>query len=480
MRSLRKRIPFFIFCAIATLFAFLRLYKLDTSLEFFNDLGRDFLVMYDWQATGKPPLLGPQTSTIAFNQSAWYFYVLYPFYLLFSQSLFSTTYAMLFYSLGLFAITYALIRMYASELTTSFFFFFFLSAVHPELVAQQRFVWNPSFVLPALTVTLFGLFVLQKAWKSWLVWLVSAGMSFAISMSYSAVPVLVGFFLSIGILWRKRLLLFIVAFATSLLFWNAPTIFFELRHNFLLTNMVTTRGSLPQMRSDIPSKLQAYGTYLFSTETVRSASVMFSIFILVLIVARTTIMSPWKKEFSMTSLILLGSLAATLISPFDIQPHYIFPILTLIFGLVAFLPMPAAGVLVIGAALYWLNPQHVLKYTEPALRTVKQIEHCAQTVCAQEKQPMFVSEQAGFHVFHTGPEYRFLFKKYGCDIRSIETNPSLANRMAVVVDNSIYEHGKTAYNELTLFGPSTAKNKYVCEGNIQVVMLQKKDSYDPQ
>lgn len=473
MNSLRRYVPFLVFCGIATIFIFLRLYKLDSSLEFFNDLGRDFLVMFDWQATGKPPLLGPQTSTLAFNQSAWYFYLLYPFYVLFNQSLFSTTYAMLFYSIGFFLLTFVFIRKYARELTAPFFLFFFLAATHPELVIQQRFVWNPSFVLPALTITLFGLLVLLRTWKPWVVWLVGTTMSFAVSMNYSAAPALVGFFVSIFLLWKKRAALFIIAFGTSLLFWNAPTVFFELRHNFLLTYMAVTRGRMPQTRANIPAKLQAYGTYLFSSDTVKDASVVFSAFLLTIIVARALTTREWKKDLKIVLLILLVSLAATLAAPFDIQPHYIFPILTLLFGFVVLLPMQVASLLVVGATLYWLNPGQVLRYTKPALRTVEQLEQCSQTVCQQEKQPIFVSEQAGFHVFHTGPEYRFLFKKHGCNVQNLEINPASANIMAVVVDNSTYEHGKTAYNELTLFGPSNIQNTYMCEGNIQVIMLEK-------
>ncbi len=474
MSSFRTHLSFFVFCFITLLFSFLRLYKLDSSLEFFNDLGRDFLVMYDWQSTGKPPLLGPQTSVLAFNQSAWYFYLLYPFYILFNQSLFSTTYAMVFYALTCFSLTFIVIRKYARELTTPFLSFFFLSAIHPVLITQQRFVWNPSFVLPTLTIALFGVLVLIRQWKSWLVWLIAACISFAISMSYSTVPALIGFFLAFLVLWKKRALLFVAAFAITLFFWNIPTVIFELRHNFSLTNIALSRGQMPQTRADFPSKLRAYGVYLFSADTAQTASKIMGMLILVLLLTRVTKPFPRSKDFNVVILIFLGTFFTTLISPFDIQPHYIFPILTLLFGCIVFLPRPIPGFLVLSAALYWLHPQQVLGYTKPALRTVKQIEQCAQKVCAQEKQPMFVSEQAGFHVFHTGPEYRYVFKKHGCLVQSLETSPDSASHMAVVVDNSTYEHGKTAYNELTIFGPSDVQREYTCDGNIQVIMVQKK------
>lgn len=464
----------FIFCFIAFLFAFLRLYKLESSLEFYNDLGRDFLVMYDWKTTGKPPLLGPQTSTLAFNQSAWYFYALYPFYILFQQSLFSTTYAMLFYSLVCFFFTFFIVRKYANEFITPFFFYFFLSTIHPILITQQRFVWNPSFVLPTLTISLFGILIVHKVWKTWMVWIICIALSFAVSMSYSVAPALVGFFFTIFLLWKKRAFVFLLIFGIGMLFWNVPTVFFELRHHFLLTNMAFTRGAMPQTRTTVSSKLQSLGTYLFSTETVVAASKGLSILLLALLIIHVSNAQPWKKEVKIIASILAGTLLATLAAPFDVQPHYIFPILTLLFGVIAFFPQPVGGLLIVGAALYWLHPQSMMIYTKPALRTVRQLEQCARTVCSNETEPLFVSEQAGFHVFHTGPEYRFLFKKYGCNVQSLETSPMSASRMAIVVDNSVYEHGKTAYNELTIFGQSEIQHTYSCEGNIQVVMAQKK------
>jgi hypothetical protein len=240
--------------------------------------------MFDWKTTGKPPLLGPQTSTLAFNQSAWYFYVLYPF-VLFQQSLFSTTYAMLFYSLVCFLFTFLIVQKYAKELIVPFFSYFFLSAIHPVLITQQRFVWNPSFVLPALTLALFGVLIVHKVWKTWIVWVICIALSFAVSMSYSVAPALVGFFFTIFLLWKKRAFVFLGMFGIGILFWNVPTVFFELRHQFLLTNTAFTRGAMPQTRITVSSKLQSLGTYLFSTETVLAASKGLSILLLSLLIA---------------------------------------------------------------------------------------------------------------------------------------------------------------------------------------------------
>ena len=76
--------------ALTLLFLWTRFYKIETSFNFISDIGRDFLALWQWKQTGKPPLLGPQTSALPFNQSAIYYYFLMPFYLISGQSIFST------------------------------------------------------------------------------------------------------------------------------------------------------------------------------------------------------------------------------------------------------------------------------------------------------------------------------------------------------------------------------------------------------
>src|SRR5579859_1105498 len=78
-----------VFIFLIAFFLFTRLYKLPTSFFYFNDMGRDSLALLDWAQTGKPPLLGPQTSALPFNQGAVYYYLLYPLFRLMQHSPFS-------------------------------------------------------------------------------------------------------------------------------------------------------------------------------------------------------------------------------------------------------------------------------------------------------------------------------------------------------------------------------------------------------
>jgi len=69
--------------------------------------------------------------------------------------------------------------------------------------------------------------------------------------------------------------------------------------------------------------------------------------------------------------------------------------------------------------------------------------------------------------------FNFFFSKQGCEVKDITHQPQWADTFALVVDNYSYEHNKTSFNELTLFGPSSIRNKYSCDGNLEVYILER-------
>lgn len=88
-RSSTRQLWLFLF--VIVFFIFLRVYRLPSTLFFFNDMGRDLLVLWESWEHKKPFLLGPQNSALPFNQPALYFYSLYPAFLLTGMSLFTHT-----------------------------------------------------------------------------------------------------------------------------------------------------------------------------------------------------------------------------------------------------------------------------------------------------------------------------------------------------------------------------------------------------
>ncbi|MFA5026122.1 MAG: hypothetical protein WC503_06465, partial [Candidatus Shapirobacteria bacterium] len=127
-------------------------------------------VLSQWQNTGKPPLLGPQTSALAFNQSAIYFYILYPGYLISHGNPVSAL-----YTLGFVYIFTLLLGLYLlrkdKNLTKVLLVSFSLISIHPQYINQFRFVWNPSFVTPFIISAIISFYLLTQkfSWpKMWI------------------------------------------------------------------------------------------------------------------------------------------------------------------------------------------------------------------------------------------------------------------------------------------------------------------------
>ncbi len=462
------------------LFIWTRLYQLPQTLLFFIDIGRDANVMWDWYHTGRPPLLGPQTSALPFNQSAVYFYLLYPLFVLTQFSAFSTIYsAVLIYGLVFGGLLYLLRNQVRSQLVV--LTVWLLVLVHPQFVIQTRFVWNPTLVGPAIIWATASFLQLRRHWNWWWVGSLALSSAAAVSFNFSAMPAL----LAMGVLslwyFRKRGMVIGLGMLMALAVFNAPTAFFELRHDFPLTKMMLYQPKLAQTETSFELKLRditKFGLEMPSPEVGR---------LMLLVVTGFLVAGYWwyrhldgqrpdeqylaARDYQ-TVLALLGvTLVITFLMPVSILSHYIFGIVSLLLFAVACLPPRLAITLVLGLVIVWVRPVQIQSYLQPARRTVADMERCFQTVCQAIPQPMYVSVQAGFHPFHAAQEHRFLMRKNGCDVPPIDEQPTAANLMAVVVDDSTYDHGQTAYNELTQFGPSTQQRVFNCQDNFQVYIL---------
>ena len=103
----KKTLPYLLGIFLIVLFLFLRFYKLQDSFFFYNDMGRDLLVLLDMIQNHKPVLLGPQTSALPINQSPLYYYLLLPFYLIFDKSFLTANLTLAFVYLSLFLLIFS-------------------------------------------------------------------------------------------------------------------------------------------------------------------------------------------------------------------------------------------------------------------------------------------------------------------------------------------------------------------------------------
>jgi len=474
--KIKRAFPYILALLITALFLFLRFYKIQESLLFFNDIGRDYLVLWKWQQTGKPPLLGPQTSALPFNQSAIYFYALYPFYLLTGGSEYATLLACaLFYVLS-FLLGLYLLR-YKPQWRNSLLLTFFLIAIQPQYIIQGRFIWNPSFVTPFVVAAVYLFLALIDQFKQnkhldqKLAWLLAFCLTIATSLSYSAAPTLMAFLLVSLLVFRWQALGLLVKIIIAGALVNLGTIAFEFRHGFLLTKMMFNRQRLPQETNWL-NKLQALNDF-----SLASLSNLFWPLLLVFVLILAIII--WQKKFKLElklslSLFLL-TLIITLVAPIGMQAHYIFGILPLIFMLLSFLLLANQLTILIFLiiTLSWLRPEQTKSYFAPAYRSVVESNQCARNFCQSHQEPLFVAVQSDRHPYHNGMEWQYLVAKNGCQLKDLTTETDQADHLAVFVDDSNYEHGSTAFNELTIFGNSQEIEVFECSEQLQIHYLEK-------
>jgi len=448
------------------LFLFLRFYNIKNSLFFFNDNGRDFLVLQQWQQTGKPPLLGPQNSALPINQSAIYFYLLYPAFLLTNRSPLSPLLINAFLYIASLIICLLLAKN-NSKLQKILLVSFFFISIHPQYLSQNRYIWNPSFVTPFLVIAFTSIYLLKEKVTALRLWLTTFSLAAAVSFSYSITPVLVGATIYYLIFIRKKTFYFISTLLISLLVLNAPTIFFELHHHFLLTTSLFTKPLLAQSDSTLPLKFRNLVTFIIGSSSLIINLIVFIGLTICIIITQ-------KHSANKTFLILfLFTLILTLIAPFTIQAHYIFGIAVLFFFGLSFLPNLILIPLLVLSSFFFFNPNNLQTFFKSAPRTYDQMASCFNQLCQKETEPLFVTVQSNLHPYHVGPEHRYLMKKLGCNVKEIEKDTQAAKSMAVVVDGGDYQHGQTSYYELTLFGPSQVAQTYFCQPNFKVVILQK-------
>lgn len=457
---------------LVALFLFLRFYNLDKSFFFQNDQGRDMLVLWDWKTTGKPPLLGPQTSALPINQSSLYFYFLYPGFLLSQGQPISANYTLAFFYVASLLLGIWWLKR-DKKLLLILLFTFFLISIHPQYIIQNRMVWNPSFVGLFLISSLLALVRWLKDEKTMDLAVFALSAALAVSFSYSVAPVLLACLIYILFAKKKLFLKSIAAVVTSLILINITTLIFEMRHGFLITKSLFSRGISPQAAVNITIQSRVNNFINYGVSSPNSTLNILVILAAVLLVIYVLVSRKSHKISRELGILWLLSFVFSLLLPVQIHTHYIFGITTLMFLFLASLPIKFSLTISAIFVLIYLNPATVSKYFSPSVRSVAEMSSCFKKVCSEQTAPIFVTVQANFHPYHNGPEHRFLMKEAGCNVKYIEEPDQSANLMAVVLDGSNYIQGQTSYNELTMFGKSKEIKRYNCQPNFGVVILKK-------
>lgn len=457
------------------LFLFPRLFFLSETLYFWGDIGRDHQVLIEMLQEMKPVLLGPGNSQITFNQSAWYYYINLPVFLLSGYSAYTTAITGVLLNLAAFVVAYLLVRENnnSKEECLAWLVFFLLCAAQPLILSQQRLTWNPSFALP------FVLIMIMAWWKSlhryvlprWTLPVLGISAAFALGMTYTVFPL-------VGIL---MLLLFVMQPGPTrkeLALWTAlgftvvflPHLIFELRYDFTLTRALLSRDA-QQPAQDLISKLLPGLSYLWGWKDIAVglpptliSTVLFGS--LVIKEAREG-----EKHLGKGGLVAFVSFAIVWLVVGTFHTHYILSlslfILFLISRITGWPRLLFTGYLL----LCWI-PVSVQEFRITPHRRVRDLEACAQQFCSTHQQPLYVAAQA-WHDYHSGYDYSFFMNKHGCMTRDIITNPGFSDQLAVVTDRALLDE-TTSFHELTLFGPRELQESVACGNEVSVHLFQHK------
>ncbi len=471
MKYSKFLIPIF----LILLFLFLRFYNIKDALFFFNDMGRDLLVLQNWQISGKPPLLGPQTSVLPFNQSSIYFYYIYIFYLITKGSVFSALFANAFLYIAMYVFGLYIFKK-DKKITFLLNIAFLLISIHPQYIIQSRFVWNPSLVTPFIISAILSFYVLIQKYSKQKLWIFSLSLATAISLSYSVIPLFIALFAYWLIFIRKYFAKLSFSIFVSFLIVNFTTIFFELRHNFLLTKSLLIKPSSPQNAISISQKFNDLSQFVINLPNQNWNKYILFLFLflsIIQIIKNYKSTNQSKKINFYINTIFIFTFLAYFILPVSIHAHYIFALISLLFLSIATKPIIKTIIIILIATYLYLSPSNLNSYFSQAPRTYDQMNTFFSEICNEIKEPIFVSVQSNFQPYHHGPEHRYLLKKNGCNIVNIEENNELSDKMAVVIDGGDFDLEKTKFYELELFGKSKIIKKYEYLTNFKVYILEK-------
>lgn len=337
MNWLKKSWPLILILGLALA---LRLFNLSSNLTFLEDEGRDLLIVKRMLDTGKPVLLGPQTSTGNMYLGPLYYYLITPALVL--SHLDPVGPAVFIVVSGLLT-TYLLFLLGKKWFSTQAgYLAALLFAVLPFSVAATRASWNPNLVPLVATLMLliydrlaFG----KPGFKHWLLYGVLVGTM--VQLHYMAL-VFCGV-LSLSIAWAQRrswqqlfrgVLISLVGAAIVL----SPFIFFEYRNDWVNTRALT-RFMLAKeehnIRYDPPlwlwwrkvsqASYRLVGDTLVGSEmgTQPAAPYLVIAYFVLLLISLWSSFKKHQKIYLNLGLIFLSSLAILGIYQESIQMHYL-------------------------------------------------------------------------------------------------------------------------------------------------------------
>lgn len=335
--------------------AYLRLSGvLTNSFAFTYDVGRDMLSLWDIVYNHKIILIGATTGIPGVFYGPWWYYILSPFFFIFSGNPQGIAFIMAFIGV----VTIPLSYLFGKRIGDNFLglSFALLTSISPSLISLSSQIWNPNiapfFVLLVLIV-LERIYALKEKVKSY--YFFALGLLLALNIDIEilwGVLFTIGVLISFVILYRKLLNIkkIIYIFLGALIILS-PRIIFELRHTFIMTKSFLTFLSTKTMEDKLDTYHFLENRVLVHLDEFSKSFIQgnntFSILILLLTLAITFILykkgNLLIKQFSLTGIIVLAVFyLGSIIFTHALWPHY-------------FVGLPIIYILLFSISLYLLS-----------------------------------------------------------------------------------------------------------------------------
>lgn len=230
---------FIILVIIIIIGSYLRLQGVFTnSFAYTYDVGRDLLALWDIVQLHKIPLIGATTGLPGIFYGPWWYYFLTPFFIVFSGN--PQGIALTMSLIGILTIIIGFV--FGKKLGGNFLGLTLAAiiSVSPVMISLSAQIWNPNiaplFVILILLV-LNKLYKEEKKDKSKYYFFLGLLLAFNIDLEIVFGLLLsIGIILSVAVIKRRKISIKNIAFfILGELIIFSPRIFFELRHQFLMT-----------------------------------------------------------------------------------------------------------------------------------------------------------------------------------------------------------------------------------------------------
>ena len=328
---------YLILYVIILLGSFLRLQGvLTNSFAFTYDVGRDMLALRNIYYLHKIPLIGQTTGLPGVFYGPWWYYILTPFFILFSGNPQGIAFVMAL--MGIFSIILGFLL--GNKIGGNFLGLIIatLISISYSMISLSAQIWNPNIIPLFIILVLLVLNKLYSSGKN-----IQVRYYFLLGLLLTLImdlEIVFGLFFSIGIILSAILIInkkisvrSVGAFILGGLVVLLPRIIFELRHQFLMTKSFiaflgggNSAHSFCGLLNILANRLgiffdQFNSTLVPNNKILGYFIVVFIFFSLTLFYRKT---NSTIKNYIKTSLIVIGVfLVGTVFFSHDIWPHYL-------------------------------------------------------------------------------------------------------------------------------------------------------------